>query len=82
MPSNLDKGLYRDTVGLLGGTGGAFLGPFPVTPEVPPVSPPLTWKLLVMRLMVELTPPLLSEEEETLGTTRWPPLDTMVEEDI
>ena len=45
MPSNLAKGLGSDTAGLFGGTGGPFLRP-PLT---------LTWKLLVMRLIVELT---------------------------
>ena len=57
MPSNFAKGLGSDTAGLLGGTGGPFLRP-PLT---------LTWKLLVMRLMVELTlllPLLLAFESD------------------
>ena len=46
IPSNLERGLYIDTVGLLGGTGGP--APFLGGPT------PLTWKLLVMRVIVEL----------------------------
>ena len=65
IPSNFARGLYIDTVGLFGGTGGAFLfwG-----------IPPFTWKLLVMRVIVELI--LVSETTDspetplvTLGTT-------------
>ena len=65
-------------MGLLGGTGGA-------TPE-DFLEIPLTWKLLVRRVMVEFI--LLSDtvEEETapvctLGTTRPPPRETIVEVD-
>ena len=77
IPSNLARGLYIETVGLLGGTGGA-------TPPPTFLEIPLTWKLLVRRLIVEFI--LLSETVETalpvtLGTTRWPPRATMVEVD-
>ena len=80
MPSNFAKGLGSDTAGLLGGTGGPFLRP-PLT---------LTWKLLVIRLMVELTLLLplvlpLTElsvllELEPLGRLLWddPPRGTIV----
>ena len=82
MPSNFAKGFGSDTAGLLGGTGGPFLRP-PLT---------LTWKLLVIRLMVELTLLLplvfplaeLSEllELEPLGRLLWDPPRGIIVADV